>query len=48
MSSVSYVTGTHNFKGGFQFNWGPYENTRDTNADLQQVYLNGVPSQVTV
>jgi hypothetical protein len=47
-SSISYVTGSHNVKTGFQFNWGPYENTRDTNADLQQVYLSGVPSQVTV
>jgi hypothetical protein len=47
-ASASYVTGSHNIKTGFQFNWGPYENTRDTNADLQQVYLSGVPSQVTV
>ena len=47
-SAVSYVTGSHNFKSGFQFNWGPYENTRDTNADLQQVYLNGVPNNVLV
>ena len=45
--SASYVTGAHNVKAGFQFNWGPYENTRDTNADLQQVYQNGVPFQVT-
>ena len=27
---------------------GPYENTRDTNADLQQVYNNGVPLRVTI
>jgi len=47
-SSASYVTGAHNIKAGFQYNWGPYENTRDTNADLQQIYLNGVPSQVNV
>jgi hypothetical protein len=47
-ASISYVTGSHNFKTGFQWNWGPYENTRDTNADLQQVYQNGVPFQVTV
>jgi hypothetical protein len=45
-SSASYVTGSHNIKAGFQWNWGPYENTRDTNADLQQRYANGVPSQV--
>lgn len=38
MTALSYVTGAHNIKGGVQFNWGPYENTRETNADLQQVY----------
>ena len=35
-------------RSGFQYNWGTYINTRETNADLQQVYLNGVPSPVTV
>jgi hypothetical protein len=47
-SSASYVTGAHNVKAGFQWSWGPYENTRDTNADLQQVYTNGVPTRVNV
>ena len=47
-SSVSYVTGSHNAKIGFQFNWGTYVNTRETNADLQQVYSSGVPVSVTV
>ena len=47
-ASMSYVTGAHNAKIGFQYNWGTYINTRETNADLQQVYLNGVPSTVTV
>jgi hypothetical protein len=47
-ASVSYVTGSHNAKFGFQYNWGTYINTRETNADLQQVYTNGVPSSVTV
>ena len=47
-ASVSYVTGSHNAKIGFQYNWGTYINTRETNADLQQVYSNGVPSSVTV
>ena len=47
-ASVSYVTGSHNAKIGFQYNWGTYINTRETNADLQQVYTNGVPSSVTV
>jgi len=47
-SSASYVTAAHTIKTGFQWSWGPYENTRDTNADLQQVYLNGVPQSVNV
>ena len=47
-ASVSYVTGSHNAKFGFQYNWGTYINTRETNADLQQVYTNGAPSSVTV
>ena len=47
-SSASYVTAAHTIKTGFQWNWGPYENTRDTNADLQQVYINGVPQSVNV
>lgn len=47
-ASVSYVTGAHSAKIGFQYNWGDYINTRETNADLQQVYLNGVPSSVTI
>ncbi|MGE0462642.1 MAG: carboxypeptidase regulatory-like domain-containing protein [Vicinamibacterales bacterium] len=47
-ASLSYVTGSHNFKVGIQDNWGPYVNTRETNADLQQVYLSGVPNSVTI
>src|SRR5688572_28340344 len=47
-ASVSYVTGSHNAKVGFQYNWGTYINTREANADLQQVYTNGVPSSVTI
>jgi hypothetical protein len=47
-ASASYVTGSHNMKAGFQYNWGPYENTRDTNADLQQRYTNGAPTLVRV
>ena len=46
--ALSYVTGAHNFKAGVQYNWGPYINTRETNGDLQQVYLSGVPSTVTI
>ena len=47
-SSASYVTGAHNVKAGLQWSWGPYENTRDTNADLQQVYTSGVVTRVNV
>jgi len=47
-AALSYVSGAHNIKVGFQRNTGPYINTRETNADLQQVYLSGVPSSVTV
>jgi hypothetical protein len=47
-ASMAYVTGSHNAKVGFQFNWGTYVNTRETNADLQQVYSNGQPISVTV
>ena len=47
-ASASYVTGAHNAKLGFQYNWGTYINTREANADLQQVYTNGVPSSVTI
>lgn len=46
--SVSYVTGTHNVKAGMQWNWGPYENTRETNADLQQRYRSGRPDSVRI
>src|SRR4029453_7678834 len=47
-ASASYVTGSHKGKAGFQYNWGPYENTRESNADLQQRYTNGAPSLVRV
>jgi hypothetical protein len=38
MGALSYITGSHNIKGGVQYNWGPYVNTREANGDLQQVY----------
>ena len=38
MGALSYISGSHNIKGGVQYNFGPYVNTRETNADLQQVY----------
>lgn len=38
MGALSYITGSHNIKGGIQYNFGPYVNTREANGDLQQVY----------
>jgi hypothetical protein len=46
--SASYVTGSHNFKAGGQWNWGPYRRTRVGNGDLVQRYSNGVPNSVLV
>jgi hypothetical protein len=37
-ASVSYITGHHNIKGGFQLTWGGYPHTVDANADLTQQY----------
>jgi hypothetical protein len=47
-ATLSYVTGSHNVKGGFDQQWGEYTTTNDLNADLTQIYLNGVPSFVDV
>jgi hypothetical protein len=48
MSAVSYVTGSHSVKVGFLDSWGPYLRWNSANADLYQVYNNGVPVSVTV
>lgn len=37
--AVSYVTGSHNFKVGFQNKFGNRRQNRDTNADLNQLYI---------
>jgi hypothetical protein len=47
-ASISYVTGTHNYKVGFQDTWGTYKQFRGANADLRQFYQNGVPFQVQI
>ena len=47
-SSMSYVTGAHNLKGGFQWFFGPDGNASDRNADLTQRYRFGVPENVDV
>ena len=44
--SMTYVTGTHNIKAGFQRTWGPFNHTEDRNADLIQRYRSGVPDSV--
>ena len=46
--SASYVTGTHNIKAGYQYQWGPYKRWQNANADLYQSYQNGSAFQVTV
>jgi hypothetical protein len=46
--AVSYVTGSHNIKVGFQDSFGPYRRYNNTNADLYQVYNNLAPLQVQV
>ena len=47
-SSLSYVTGAHNIKGGVQWFFGPDGNANDRNADLTQRYRFGVPENVDV
>jgi hypothetical protein len=37
--SISYVTGSHNFKVGFQNKWGNQRRNRNTNGHLNQIYL---------
>ena len=47
--SVSYVTGSHNFKGGFQNSWGRDTRYQDINGDIDRVrYRSGVPDVVRV
>ena len=36
--SASYVTGSHNLKAGFQYQWGKFTHTVDANGDLTQQY----------
>jgi hypothetical protein len=45
---VSYVTGSHAAKAGIQFGTGYEVNTNDSNADLVQLYRNGVADSVRV
>jgi len=47
-ASMSYVTGSHAFKFGFQDTWGSYQQFRGANGDLRQFYQNGEPFQVQI
>ncbi len=53
--AASYVTGSHNVKAGFQYQWGTFRHTLFANADLTQVYRSNstgkvftVPDSVTL
>jgi hypothetical protein len=37
--AVTYVTGSHNIKVGFQNKWGNRRQNRNTNGDLNQLYI---------
>jgi hypothetical protein len=47
-ASLSYVTGTHNLKVGFQDSTGPSDLYTTRNGDLIENYVNNRPSTVTV
>jgi hypothetical protein len=44
--SVSYVTGQHNIKAGFQWQWGKFSHVTDANADLTQQYTTTAVSSI--
>jgi hypothetical protein len=47
--SLAYVSGAHSFKVGFQNRYGWLEDNRPSgNADLNQIYRNGVPFAVEI
>jgi hypothetical protein len=46
--ALSYVTGSHAVKVGFQDSWGVFNHTTRANADLYQIYLTGRPATVTL
>ncbi len=48
-TALSYVTGSHSLKTGFQWSWGQDRNDAVSNGDLQRKnYRNGVPESVVV
>ncbi len=46
--SMSYVTGTHSLKVGFQDSFGVFNHNYFANGDVYQNYLSGKPSTVTL
>ncbi len=48
MAALSYVTGTHNVKVGFQDTWGRYRQFRSANGDIRAVFINGVAATATI
>ncbi len=49
LGSVSYVTGTHNFKAGFNHEWGDSRNRLSKRANMSTLtFNNGNPTAVTV
>ncbi len=48
ISSLAYVTGSHNLKAGFQWHIGQNWLNRDANADLTERFRDGVPDSVIV
>ncbi|MGE3958554.1 MAG: carboxypeptidase regulatory-like domain-containing protein [Vicinamibacterales bacterium] len=48
VGQVSYVTGSHAMKAGFNWTFGSYQIEYDINGDLVQLYRNGVPDSVRV
>jgi hypothetical protein len=48
-TALSYVTGSHNFKTGFQWSFGQDRNDASSHGDINtQQYRNGVPESVIV
>lgn len=47
-AQASYVTGSHTVKTGFNWTFGGSQIENDINADLVQLYRNGVPDSVRV
>ena len=45
---MSYVTGSHALKTGFNWTFGSYQTEYEINGDLVQLYRNGVPDSVRV